>query len=174
MKYFNSIAESAFKNNPNGEGWLFYTNGILSKGRVVTDIDTKEKLFKFQKKIYIYGLSSFCLLGLICDFSKMSHFFILALLFLGLLLLQYLKIRNLPISNHKLKFKEAAAVGLQGLPNWYHKLLYIFSATSIVLGLSLPIIFSKPYSEVMPLTLISLGIGILAFVTAVMVQKLRA
>jgi len=37
MGYFDSMAEAAFKENPDGEGWLYYPNGILSKGCIVVD-----------------------------------------------------------------------------------------------------------------------------------------
>jgi len=33
----NNIEVSAFKKTPEGEGWLFYPNGILSKGHFVID-----------------------------------------------------------------------------------------------------------------------------------------
>ena len=176
MKYFDAIAESAFKQNPDGEGWLYYPNGAFGKGRIVNDIETKKKLFKFHKNLYMFGLPIGALLGFsfVGDFTEVSNRFILGVFLLGIFLLQYLKVKNLAISNHKLKFKEAASVGLQGLPKWYHKLLYTFSGLAIVLGMSMPIIFNKSYNEIMPIILISLGIGVLAFVIAVMVQKLRA
>jgi hypothetical protein len=31
MGYFSSIADAAFKENPEGEGWIYYPNGAIFK-----------------------------------------------------------------------------------------------------------------------------------------------
>jgi len=167
MKYIKNIAESAFKLN---------TDDILSKGRVVTD--TKEKIFKFQKYMYMFGLPIMMIFGLFFSGSiyKLHSLLVLGLPVLFFLLCQYLylAVKNLPDSNHKLKYKETTSIALQGVPNWDFKFLYVLVSIIIVFGVFLAIIFNKPFSELMFLTSMMLGLGIAVFIAALVTDKQKA
>jgi len=171
--YFNNLANSAFKDNPNGEGWLYYPNGILSKGRIVLDIKYKEKLFNFQKYIYMLGIPLGVIYGLSIDFDRITIYTLFPpLVFIVVFYsIQYLLIKNLEVSNVKLKYKEATSKAMQGLPSWYCYLLYSSSLLIIIIGLSIPLIFNKTYSEVLNLILLTVGMGVVGMVVGRLVQK---
>jgi hypothetical protein len=175
MGYFDSLAESSFKENPEGEGWLYYPNGILSKGRIVKNTLYKEKLFKFQKRMYMVFLPSGVLYGLSIDtasfnlYSLLFPLFIIAVTFLR----QYWLTKDLPISKIKLKYKEATTKAVKGLPSWYLYLLFISSVLVIIFGLFSPLIFNKPYSETVFLTTSFLGMGITGMVLGFLVLKYK-
>lgn len=175
MGYFDSIAESAFKDNPEGEGWLYYPNGIFSKGHIVTDETYKNKLFKFHKRVYMILIPLGFIYGLGLDFDNFSIYdlvpvgIILAFVYLR----QYFLTRNLPRCNIKLKYKEATGVAARGLSKYYFYSLYIASFCVIGISLSTPLIFDKPYSETLELTLMLLGLGVFGLVMGVYLHKLK-
>lgn len=175
MKYFESLAESAFKENPDGEGWLYYPNGILSKGRIVTNKLYKEKLFKFQKRMYMFLLPLGILYGLSIDtknfdvYSLLLPLFIITIIFLK----QYWLTKDLPISRVKLKYREATTKAAKGLPKWYFYLLFISSILVIAFGLFSPLIFNKPYSETIFLTSAFLGMGIIGITLGLFILRYK-
>jgi len=173
--YFDSLADSAFKKNPQGEGWLYYPDGILSKGRIVVDKDYKEKLFRFQKRMYMYlfPLGIFYGLGLGVDIFNIYHIVPVIGLLSLVYIRQYYLIKDLPKSDVKLKYKEATAIALKGLPKFYFYLLYILSGCMIVMGLCAPVIFNKPYSELINIILILFGTGVVGLILGVFLQKFK-
>ena len=175
MGYFSSIAESAFKENPNGDGWLYYPNGVLSKGRLVTDPEYKNKLFKFQKRMYMYILPLSVLYGLSLDLSNiaLSDFYLLAILLTPVYLRQYFLVKKLPKSNTKLKAKEAITTASKGLSSYYFYFMYFASVFLIAMGLSTPLLFNKPYSEVMDLTIMLAGSGLFFLAVSLIPHKLK-
>lgn len=175
MGYFNSIAESAFKENPNGEGWLYYPNGILSKGHLVIDPEYKEKLFKFQKRMFMFILPLGFIYGLALDFTNLalSDFYLLVILLIPVYLRQYFLIKKLPKSNVKLKAKEAIATASKGFSNYYFYFMYFSSVFLIVIGVSAPLLFNKPYSEVMDLTIMLAGSGLFFLIFSLILHKLK-
>ncbi len=175
MGYFSSIAESAFKENPNGEGWLYYPNGILSKGRLVIDPEYKDKLFKFQKRMYMFILPLGILYGLALDLSNLalSDFYLLGILLSPVYLRQYFLVKKLPKSNIKLKAKEAFSTASKGFSNYYFYFMYFSSIFLIAMGLSTPLLFNKTYSEVMDLTIMLTGSGLFFLVMSLILHKLK-
>jgi len=175
MGYFDSLAESAFKKNPDGEGWLYYPNGMLSKGRVVLDEEYKEKLFKFQKRIFMFLLPLGILygFGLGVDDFELSSLVPPVVILILVYFRQYILIRNLPKSDVKLKYKEATGKAAQGLPNWYFYSMYVLSASLIIMALFSPQIFNKPYSEVTDLMLMFLGMGVVGLLLALFLHKIK-
>jgi hypothetical protein len=175
MGYFSSIAESAFKENPNGEGWLYYPNGVIGKGYLVTDLPYKDKLFKFQKRVYMFILPLGFLYGLALDFSNiaLSDFYLLIILLTPVYIRQYLLVKKLPRSNVKLKAKEAIATASRGFSSYYFYFMYFSSAFLISIGLSAPLLFNKPYSEVMDLTIMLAGSGLFFLAVTLILHKLK-
>lgn len=175
MGYFNSMAASAFKNNPDGEGWLYYPNGSFSKGRLVTDSLYKEKLFKFQQRIYMFLLPVGLLYGLSLDLDNLnlSSLYPIIIVLAPIYLRQYFLIKNLPKSNIKLKPKEAITTAANGLPKYYFYLFHFSSTGLIIIGLSTPFLFNKTYSEVSDLTLMLTGTGLFFLATGIILQRLK-
>ena len=176
MGYFSNIAESAFKENPDGEGWLYYPNGVLGKGYLVIDPVYKEKLFNFQKRMYMFIIPFGILYGLSIDTSniEVSDFYLLAIIFIPIYLRQYFLVKKLPKSNVKLKASEIMSRYKGFLfSRSYFYLMYFISAILISLGLSTPLLFNKPYSEVMDLTLIQVGCGLFFLVVTLILHKLK-
>jgi hypothetical protein len=103
MGYFDKIAEAAFKETEQGMA-VYYPNGAMGKGRLISSKEEKEKIFKFHKRLYkvlmFVGLPYGWLLGLsgIFTVSTIAPIIVLA----GLMFLrQYWLIRKLP--KHELK-----------------------------------------------------------------------
>ena len=175
MGYFSNIAESAFKENPNGEGWLYYPNGVLSKGHLVVDPAYKDKLFKFQKRMYMFILPLGVLYGLALDLSNiaLSDFYLLIILLIPIYLRQHFLVRKLPKSNVKLKAKEAITTATKGFSSYYFYFMYFSSVFLIAIGLSSPLLFNKPYSEVMDLTIMMAGSGLFFLAISLSLHKLK-
>jgi len=175
MGYFSSIAESAFKENPDGEGWLYYPNGIFSKGHLVVEPTYKDKLLKFQKRMYMFIFPMSFLYGLALDYSNLalSDFYLLAILLVPIYLRQHFLVKNLPKSNVKLKAKEAVTAASKGFTSYYFYFMYFSSAFLIATGLSTPLLFNKPYSEVMDLTIMLAGSGLFFLAVSLILHKLK-
>jgi len=173
--YFNALADASFKNNPEGEGWLYYPNGILSKGRVVKDEATKGKLFKFQKSMFMLLLPLGFFYGLIFVLTDMGGpalilpVIVLAVAYLWL----HMQIKDLPKSKVKLKYKESTAKAMRGLPDWYSRFLFIISALVIILAVIMMILSNETFEKVSELTIALTGMGLFGIVLAVLVQKFR-
>ncbi len=175
MGYFSNIAEAAFKDNPDGQGWLYYPNGIFSKGHIVTDAAYKNKLFKFQKRVYMFLIPLGFIYGLGLDLDNIDiyDFVPIAIILAFIYLRQFYLTRNLPRCNIKLKYNEATGVAARGLPTYYFYALYISSFCVIAISLSTPLLFNKPYSETLDLTLILLGLGVFGLIFGLYLHKLK-
>jgi len=139
MGYFSALADAAFKENPKEKGWLYYPNGILSKGRIVRDSETKEKLHNFQKRMYMFGIPVFILFGLGMDIQNIGiiDFILPALFCISIFLRQRFLIKGLEKSKVKLGYKESVNTGFRGLPIWYAYLLFASSVYLLLFGLYL-------------------------------------
>ena len=172
MKNSDRMTESVFKKNPDGEGWLYFPNGIFSKGRVIKNIKTKEKIFNFRKNMDMYGK----ILGLLIFIIsvKLDNLFIIAVYLLGLFLVEYFVIKELPVSNHKLKLSEVMSVIAKDLPSWFYKILYALSGILLALSISLPFIFKELHSVLLLVSLFGFGISVIGFIIGANLKKLIA
>lgn len=175
MGYFSNIAEAAFKDNPEGDGWLYYPSGIFRKGYLVTDINYKEKLFKHQKRVYIFLISFGFLYGISLDIDNLSlsNLIPIIIVLMPIYIRQYFLIRKLPKSNIKLKYKEASQKVSKGFSIYYVYFLYFSSAWLTVTALVTPILFDKPFSEVKGLAYMLFGFAFLSLILALHLHKLK-
>jgi hypothetical protein len=169
MGYFDKIAEAAFKETEQGMA-VYYPNGAMGKGRLISSKEEKEKIFKFHKRLYkvlmFVGLPYGWLLGLsgIFTVSTIAPIIVLA----GLMFLrQYWLIRKLPKHELKLGFNEAIGKGSKALPNWYYWVFGLLSVIGIIFALTLPYQLGKTYVELIELvigfgsfSLLGLGLSI--------------
>ena len=86
---------------------------------------------------------------------------------------QYFLVRNLPKSKVKLKYKEATGKAVQGLPTWNFYSMYVLSTSLIIMSIFTPQIFNMQYSEVMDLTLMLLGMGIVSLLLGLFLHRLK-
>lgn len=176
MGYFEAIGESAFKENPDGEGWIYYPNGIFSTGRLVTSEDKRKKLAKFHRRSTSTLMFLGALYGFQLDFSDFTMFdaiFPIALL-LSFFTWQYLLVSKLPKSDIKLKYKEASKTAFKGLPQWYSTFMFIVSGLCILLGTIIPLTLDKSFSETYELSLIAVGTGLVGVIAALLVRKYKS
>ena len=105
MNYITSIiAEQIFKKDPRNNQWLYYFNGRFSKGRIVDDTETKNKLLKFNKRIYISSI----FLGLLFGFAGKIDIYTIVLFFVFIIfvmLRHHFLTRGLP--NSDVDYKKA-------------------------------------------------------------------
>ena len=172
MKNSDRMTESVFKKNPDGEGWLYFPNGIFSKGRVIKNIETKEKIFNFRKNMDKYGK----ILGLIIFIIsvKLDNLFLIAVYLLGLFVLEYFVIKELPVSNHKLKLTEVMSVIAEGLPSWFYKFIYALSGILLALSISLPFMFKELFSVLILISLFGFGISVIGFIIGAKLKNIMA
>lgn len=169
MGYFDKIAEAAFKETSDGLP-VYYPNGAMGKGRLVSSNEQKEKLFKYHKRLYkvliFVGLPYGWLLGMsgVFTVATVAPIVVLAAL---MFLRQYWLVRKLPKHDLKLGFNEAIGKGSKALPNWYYWVLGVLSGIGIVFALTLPYQLNKTYMELIGLiigffsvSLLGLGLSI--------------
>ena len=175
MGYFEHLANAAFKDNPEGNGWLYYPNGMLSKGRVVTDKQYKDKLFKFQKHMYMFLMPSGVIYGLFLSRTEFYFYNLIPIVIIltPIYIRQYLLIRDLSKCNIKLKYNEATSEAVKGLPTWSIYVLYISASMLIAIGFCSPWFFNKPLSEVIELALMLIGFGIAGILLGLFVHKYK-
>jgi hypothetical protein len=170
MGYFSALADGAFKENPDGEGWLYYPNGIISKGRLVASEETKKKLHNFQKRMYMFGLPFGAIYGLSLDLDNVNYysFLVPAVILLLVIIRQQFLIKNLPVSTIKLGYKESVSAGLKGLPVWYIYLLYVLSFSVFICGIYFYLEKSDSY-----VGLIFIGTSVVSAALGVLTQKMK-
>ena len=120
MGYFNKITETSFKKTADGT-IIYYPYGAIGKGRTIPDLVTKEKLFKFHKRLNQFFFCIFLPYSFFLSMLNVNTFenispaiFIIALMSLR----QYWLIRKFPKHKLKLGIKEAMREGAQLIPNW--------------------------------------------------------
>lgn len=170
MGYFNSIADAAFKENPEGEGWLYYPNGIISKGRIVPDVETRIKLHNFQKRLYMFGISLGVLYGLFIDIKNLDIYsFVIPSISIALVLWrQHFLVKDLSVSAVKLGYKESVSTAIKGLPSWYIYLLYTSSLFILASGLYFH--FTKSENSI---GVIFVGSSLVCLILGLVVQKVK-
>lgn len=175
MGYFETLADNAFKEASDGT-LLYYPNGVMSTARVVPDEETKEKLFKFQKRLYksifffvipyafLVGLSGQLNLVLLSPFLVYFAFIILR---------QHFNVRSLARHDEKMSLKEAVSKGSMALPNWYYWVTGVLSVVGIALGVSFPFVIGGPFRETLFISLVLCSIGLLVLALSVKMYKLK-
>jgi len=151
MGYFDKVAAAAFKETSDGMT-VYYPNGVIGKGRLVTNDEEKEKLFRYHKRLYkvlmfvgipygwLLGLSGVYTVGTIAPIAILA-----ALMFLH----QYRLIRELPKHEMRLGLNEAIAKSSNALPNWYYWLFGTLSVVGLFLAVTLPFQLEKTYKELL-------------------------
>lgn len=158
MGYFERVAESAFKETEDGL-CIYYPNGVIGKGRVVTSPELKEKIFSFHKNTMKYGI----LLGIASGlFLKLSLVIVIALIALPAFYFYQRKlIGNLPVHNSKNTAQEI--YNKVRLPAWYRKLLLFVGLAGVAFSLFSLFFLSKFYFISISLALTSVMVIILSF-----------
>lgn len=171
MGYFDKMAESAFKETSDGVA-VYYPNGAMGKGRLVSTREDKDKLFRFHKRLHktllFIVLPYSWLLGMSGVFTvgSMAPIVVLAAL---MFIRQYWLIRKLPKHDLKLGFNEAIGKGSKALPNWYYWVLGVLSVIGLVFSLTLPLQLGKPYMEVVEIVA---GLGCVSLLSLCLCLKM--
>ena len=170
MGYFDKLTEAVFKKTSDGVD-IYYPNGAMGKGRLVSDQALKDKLYKhhklLMKTVMFIVLPYSWLIGLSGEFTLTTVSPILVLAS-AMYIKQHLMIRNLPKHNLKLGFKEAMVNGSKALPGWYPWLLGSISTICLMFSLSLPFLTNKKYADH-----IDIVIGLSLFSLALMMAAIK-
>ena len=164
MGFFDKLAESAFKESSNGE-IIYYPNGALGKGRLVTDPAQKTKLFNYSKRLFKYLFPLGIIYGMGAGFSygvSLESIIPIIVIYFVAFIRQRFLIKNLAIHNEKLTIKEGVATVSQA----YHP---VFLASSVINGVllvclafALPSILNKSISEILSLVIFVFMVGVVS------------
>ncbi len=175
MGYFDKISEAAFKEADDGVV-IYYPNGAMGKGRVVPDLATKDKLYKFHKRLFkallFVALPYAWLVGMSGVFTVVSFSPIILMAAL-MSLRQYWLIHKLPKHQLKLGMSEAMGKGAQALPNWYYWVLGVTSVVTMLFGLFTPYLINKTYHEAITLVIGFSCFGLLGLFLSIKIYKLK-
>src|SRR6266705_253219 len=123
MGFFDNLAETAFRKNPDGSD-IYYPNGVLGKGRIVRDFTRRQKLFNYHKRICKYGIPLMALYGAVLGVGGLTKGH---LIFIGIVAglafaRQRYLIAGLPVYSERPTVPEFAARGSKA----FHPLLLLF------------------------------------------------
>lgn len=163
MKYFNALADAAFKDDPEGDGWLFYPNGVIGKGRIVEEDEVKAKLHRFMVRFYVSGF--LLILPLAFLVFAMDNFFIPVVLISAWSLIAYLRlgylVKDLPKSPVRLKYMEALSKSFRGLPRWHPWAGIILGSLLIIIALVLLVLDDRAFEKAVTMFMLIVGLGVL-------------
>jgi hypothetical protein len=164
MGYFDKLAGVAFKEGETGET-IYYPYGIMGKGRCISDPALKEKIFRFHRGMIAYLMPFSAIYGVTLGFS---HFDLLAglipifILTAGLMIWQYILIKDLPVSDIKLSFREAMTVASRAYSKTVIKILMINGVVLIALSVILLLLINKPLSQIAFIVFFPMTVGFLS------------
>ena len=165
MGYFERAAESAFKETEDGL-CVYYPNGIIGKGRIVTSPELKERIYIFHKNTMKYGIPIALMAGL---FLKISFVLILALIAAPIFYwYQHRLIGGLKIHNSKNTAQEIYSK--VRFPAWYRKLLLILGVMGLLFSLFVFAFLQKSYLVSFALSLLS----VVGIVLSLYLKKLES
>ena len=150
MGFFDDLAEAAFKKGADGSD-IYYSSGVLEKGRVVLDAERRKKLFTYHKRVYKYATPLFVLYGAAVGFGSFtwSHLVFIGVVLILLIARQRYLISGLPTYGEKLKASEAVTKGAKA---FHPALLVISGVISLLLiagGAAIPVVFGLPVKEIL-------------------------
>jgi len=157
---FDKMTQVLFKDNENGTT-TYYAKGLLHKGYIITDMYTKEKIYKFHKRIFKYlvpfGIVYTILLGL----SGAYVVSIVSILLISIIvhLKQKSLTKNLSIHEEKLTIKEIENIILSLFPKSFLIFMIISGLLAILISLLLPVLFDNDIQNFAGLMIILLTMG---------------
>ena len=140
MGYFDGLTDASFKTDAEGRT-VYYRWGVLAKGRVLPDEETKARLRKFVKTYYMVSLLPVIFLVPFLNIFVRPLWMILIgeCIFISACVTFYLvrtaaMVRGLPVSEHKLRLGEAYSNSARShnLPTLV--VLLVFSILFVVAG----------------------------------------
>jgi len=175
MGFFDNLAETAFRKNPDGSD-IYYPNGVIGKGRIVRDSARRQTLFNYHKRICKYGIPLMALYGAVLGMSggltKGHLIFIGIVAGLAFARQRYL-IAGLPVYSERPTVTEFAARGSKA----FHPLLLLFlGASSLILiagGVAMPILLRTSFEKIMFPMIGLISFGVLGLALSVYVYKAR-
>jgi len=159
MGFFSDIAQSAFRKGENGEV-IYLPNGIMSKGRVVTDSVREKQLRFFSKSTFKLLIPCLIFVMWYVDIKDPITFIPLIFIFLLEIGIKKYLIRDLPVYKGKYKSKKILE---EGEDLYYPSVINIFAVLGfffVALGLFF-IVTSKEGS--VGISLFPIFIGIVFF-----------
>ena len=175
MGYFDRIAKAAFKEGENGET-IYYPYGVMGKGRCITDPALKDKFYRFHKGMIMYLLPFSAIYGAVLAFSHINRlvgYIPLVILVVGVSIWQYILIKDLPLSDKKLTFREAMTGTSRAYSKTYLNILLINGIILIVLSASLPFLLNKPLNQIAFIVFLPMALGILSIALSLYLRKLK-
>lgn len=170
MGILDTLVNIEFQKSPDGNGWIYYPNGWLGKGRIIIDKSVKENFYKYQKKTHIFAVLLFLYLVLFFSINTTSILTISAIVIV-FYTHQYFVIKNLPKSSVKFNHKKAIAQKLSVFPNWLLYFMYINSILLLILGIFSPTYLNKPFAEIYEYFLLFTGFGLFGVIITFVIHK---
>ncbi len=138
MGMFDNMTKALFKEKEDGTT-IYFGNGLLKEGYIVTDPEQKEKLYKFHKNLFKYMVPLGIVYSLLWGLSGAGLGGFVPVLIVSLLI--YLKqkslIKGLPKANEKLSATETRETIAKSLPKWFVLLMIINGVLGIMMAIFL-------------------------------------
>ena len=138
MGMFDNMAKALFKEKEDGTT-IYFGNGLLKEGYIVTDPEQKEKLYKFHKNLFKYMVPLGIVYSLLLGLSGAGLVGFVPVLIVSILI--YLKqkslTKGLPKANEKLSATETRETIAKSLPRWFVLLMIINGVLGIMMAIFL-------------------------------------
>ena len=138
MGMFDNMTKALFKEKEDGTT-IYFGNGLLKEGYIVTDPEQKEKLYKFHKNLFKYMVPFGIVYSLLWGLSGAGLLGFVPVIIASVLL--YLKQKSLTKGlarvNEKLSAEETRKVIANSLPKWFVLLMIVNGILGIVMAIFL-------------------------------------
>ena len=164
MGYFDRIAQTQIRENPNGEGWVYFPLGLFgpAKARIVINERRKRVLLAYRK----YSFVVLAILGILYGIYFSNHGFefeqIVELIIFVLLIVmvEYALIRKLTKTDIALTQHERMLILTRGKSEISQYIQICLFSIIIMIGIFSPLISEKPSSEVYEFVLLATLLGV--------------
>jgi len=164
MQLFKNLTETLFKETEDGKT-IYYGKGLLRKAYIITDDETKEKLYRFHKRVNTYllplGIVYAVFLGLVgVPLAGMIPVFLVAII------IHYRQknlVKGLFVYEKKLTTKEIKKSIVDVFPKAFLFFMMINGFLAIVTAVLLPMLLGKNFNEVATLMIVLFVMGCILF-----------
>jgi hypothetical protein len=149
MQLFKNLTETLFKETEDGKT-IYYGKGLLRKAYIITDDETKEKLYRFHKRVNTYllplGIVYAVLLGLAgAPLAGMIPVFLVAII------VHYRHknlLKGLPVYDKQMDKAEVKDTIARVFPKPFLIFMIINGLLAIITAIALPSLLDKTLNEV--------------------------
>lgn len=174
MGIFDKMTKVLFKEHENGTT-IYYAKGLLNKGYIITDKYTREKVYKFHKRIFKYLVPFGIVYTILLWLSGAYVLSIVSILLMSMIVHQKQKslTKNLSLYEEKLTIKEAENIILSFFPKSFLIFMIISGFLAVVIALLLPVVLDNDLQSLTGLIIILFIMGLFLLGTGRYLYQLK-